>query len=188
MNQWFSLSLTFGFLFAFLRKEESRYAGSRGIREIGSRLFYLALALGILIALHSLCAFLIWGPIGREDLATVSLFLWALLIDQGMSRLRKEGKRTSPIPLVKSPSFLALAAFSLWIVEKQSTPPSVERLLWGLGLPLGAGVVEGLLTGLRERVRLSNLPSALEGTPIFFWLAMLLSLAFGGFREILAHL
>lgn len=188
MNPWFYLSLSFGFLFAFLPKEEPRRVGSRGIQEIGSRLFYLTLALGILVALHSLCAFLIWGPTGREDLATVSLFLWALLIDQGMSRLRKEGKRTLSIPLVKSPSFLALVAFSLWIVENPSTPPSVGRFLGGLGLPLGTGFIEGLLTGLRERVRLSNLPSALEGTPIFFWLAMLLSLAFGGFREILAHL
>lgn len=188
MNQWFYLSLSFGFLFAFLRKEESRCVSSREIQEIGSRLFYLTLALGILVALHSLCVFLIWRPIGREDLATVSLLIWALLIDHGMSRLRKEGKRTPAIPIVESLSFLALVAFSLWIVENQSPLPSVERFLWGLGLPLGTGLVEGLLTGLRERVRLSNLPSALEGTPIFFWLAMLLSLAFGGFRAIMTHL
>ena len=186
MSQWFYLSFGFGFLFTCLRKEDLGGFGSQGIREIWPEAFRLALAVGILVLLHSLLTFLIWAPSGRNDLGRVSLFLWALLIDEGISRLRREGARTLKIRIGVSRFYLALVAFSLWIVEKEPMSPPIPRLLWGLGLPLGMGLFEWLLAGLRERVKLSNIPSALEGTPILFWLAMLLSLALGAVCKLLA--
>lgn len=188
MSQWFYLSFGFALLFTFLGKEDAGGLGSREVREIWLNAFRLVVGVGLLTALNSLFTFFVWGPASRNDLGRVSLFLWAFLIDEAMGRLRKEGKGKEKIRIVVSRSFLALVAFSLWMVEKQSLLPPVGRFLWGLGLPLGAGVFEWLLGGLRERVKLSHLPPPLEGAPILFWLAMLLSLALGGFREMAQHL
>ena len=180
MNAWFYLSFGFGFLFSWLRKENPRGLGSQEIREIWLETFCLTAAVGTLVLLHGLLTFLIWGPSGRSDLGMVSLFLGAFLIDEGMGRLARRGRGKERIRIVASRSFLDLVGFSLWMVDEGggSSPP--ERFLWGLGLPLGMGLFEWLLAGLRERVKLSHLPPVLEGTPILFWLAMLLSLALGG--------
>lgn len=186
MNHWFYLSFGFGLIFTWLRKEEAGGFGPQGIREIGAEVFRLVAAVGILVPLHTLLTCLIWGPSGRDDLGRVSLLLWAFVIGEGMERPAGKGGGKIRIPV--SRSFLALAGFSLWIVEGPGRFPTVERFLWGLGLPVGMGLAEWLLAGLRERVKLSNIPPLVAGAPILFWLAMLLLLAFCGFQEIASHL
>ena len=180
MNRWLYLSLGFGLLFTWLRKGNSQEFSLQAIREIWLEAFGLALAVGILVLVTSLLNFLLWRPSGRDDLGLISLFFWALLIDEGIGRLTGRGEGKEKIRIVAHRSFLALVGFSLWVVEGKEGFLSPTRFLWGLGLPLGMGVFQWLLVGLRERVKLSNLPSVLEGAPILFWLAMLLSLAFGG--------
>ena len=188
MIEWFYLSFGFALLFTFLRREDRRGLRWPGVREIGFNACRLVVGVGILTILNSLFTFFLWGPAGRNDFGWISFFLWALILDEGMNHLKKEGREKEEIPMIVSPSFLALVGFSLWIVEKGSFHPSPQRFLWGLGLPLGTAVLEWLLEGLRNRVRLSSIPTALEGAPILFWLAMLLSLAFWGLGEMARNL
>ena len=78
--------------------------------------------------------------------------------------------------LVLSRFSLALFAFSYWMLGSEGVSASSARFLAGLALPLATGFLEWILAGLRERVRLSEVPARLQGAPILFWLAMILAL------------
>lgn len=167
MREWFYLASGFALL-SLICRGERRDPGALGVHSF--RLWVgMALLLAVDFALNSL-----WEPAGHRDFRFLSLFLLALLLDEGTRRIFKGGREGSAIPLVVSPSGAALLAFSLWTIEGG---PAAERYLWGLLLPIASGVFEWLLVGLRERARLSNVPQALAGLPLIFWLAMLLSLA-----------
>lgn len=57
----------------------------------------------------------------------------------------------------------------------------VASLLRGFGTALGFGLVLVIFAGLRERLAVAEVPSALEGAPIGFITAGVLSLGFMGF-------
>lgn len=175
MSQWFYLSLSFALFFTFFREEKRSSLDFGFLRELALDSFYLTGAVASLFLLHSLFTFFLWAPAARKDLGLLSLFLLARLLDEGIGRLGRGRKKSKKTALGVSPSYLALAGFSLWILE---TGGGGGRFLWGLALPWAAALFQALLGGLRERVRLSNLPPPLEGAPILFWLAMLLALAF----------
>lgn len=161
MSEWFYLSLGFALLFFLQRGKRQKRP-----RQIWKFSLELSGVLILLLTVDTLFSRFLWSPLGRGDLRLLSLFLWALLIDRGRG----------------GPFFWALLAFSLWTLGEEGILPLRERFVGGLGLVWGAKIFETLLEGLRERLKLSNLPPALEGTPILFWLAGILSLAFWGFH------
>ena len=180
MSEGFYITLGFALIFISAREEHEG-----NIRESWIFSFKLSLALAILMAIDALSYFFLWNPMGRSDFRIVSLFLWTLLIDEGIRRIGMKKGEETPSRLFISRSFLALLGFSLWMIaEKENSPiASWKRIGRGLGLPLGTGFFEWLLEGLRRRLRLASVPRVLEGAPILFWLAMLLFLAFWGFQE-----
>jgi electron transport complex protein RnfA len=58
----------------------------------------------------------------------------------------------------------------------------VESLVYALGVALGFLLSLLLLAGVRRRIRTSPIPAFLNGTPILFTAAALLSMAFMGFK------
>ena len=126
------------------------------------------MTLTVLLALDTVLTVFLWNPLGRSDLRFVFVFLAALLLDRGKA----------------SPFFLALLGFSFGTIGKGDLTSPTERFLWGFSLVLGTALFKSLLEGLRERLKLSHLPKAMEGAPLLFWLAGLLFLAFWGFHKV----
>lgn len=62
----------------------------------------------------------------------------------------------------------------------------VESILFGFGSAIGFTLVMVLFAGLRERLRLANVPAAFAGAPVAFLTAGFLSLAFMGFAGLVA--
>lgn len=173
MSEWYSLAFGFALFFILERRAGEEKGGS--IWWFSLR---LSLAILLLVGVDTLFGFFLWRPSGRRDLGLFSLSLWALLVGEGINRIWKregEGERRQ---MGLSRFYLALVSFSLWTIGGGE-----KRLFLGLALPLATALLEWLLAGLRDRVRLAQIPKALEGPPLFFWLAMLLSLAFQGFVE-----
>ena len=171
MNEWFCLAFGFALL-SILTREESRVS----TRVIAASTVKLLAALALLVVIDTASRSFLWNPIRREGLASVTFFLWALLIDEGMSRIgRNKGEKVKIRFFVRRP-LVALLGFSSWVLSHRDA-----SLLWGLGLPLASGLAEWLLEGLRDRLRLASVPRVLEGGPILLWLSMLLWMAFGGF-------
>lgn len=168
MNEMIYLSFGFALFFILLRGEE----GEVTPRDLVIRSLRLTAGVGILVLVDSQFSRSLWEPLGRSDLRFLSLLFWALVIDEALNRIRgRREKRT--VRLLVPPTSLALFGFALAAIGKTKLT---------LALPLASGLVEWLLLGLKERIRLSNLPRALEGTPILFWLAALLALSFGWIR------
>jgi electron transport complex protein RnfA len=57
----------------------------------------------------------------------------------------------------------------------------VESIVYALGVSLGFLLALLLMAGLRKRLRTSPVPAFLQGTPVLFITAALLSMAFMGF-------
>lgn len=155
------LYLLFGFALFFILNQRKQ----RGRKKKSGGKFYprLLISLVILAAIDSLLNAFLWGPVGRGDLRLASLFFWALAIDRARGEF-----------------FPALVGFSLWIIGEEGTLPPEKRWVLILALPLGVGVVEWLLEGLRDRLRIADVPRKIKGLPLLFWLASILALLFQG--------
>ena len=57
----------------------------------------------------------------------------------------------------------------------------IEAIVYALGAALGVMLSMLLLAGIRRRIRTSPVPSFMQGTPVLFIVAALLSMAFMGF-------
>lgn len=60
-----------------------------------------------------------------------------------------------------------------------------ESIVYALGSACGFLMALVLMSGIRERVKIADVPAFLKGTPILFVAAALLSLAFGGFAGLI---
>lgn len=169
--------LAFGFaLLALLQRGERR----RPAREIFEFSLALSLAFALLLAFDFLFTTYLWGPTGLGDLRLPSLFLWAFLVDQARERWIRKTKEKGEARLFLSRFFLTSSGFTLWVLEAQKTHPAAGVYLWGWALIPAAALVEWLLDGLRERLRLSWVPRPFEGIPILLILAAILFLALWG--------
>lgn len=181
MITWYYTAFGFALISILLRGER------RKREEYGFRKFYLDLCLtfSILFTIDLLLSTFLWNPFGRNDLRFVSLFLWAAVLDQGMSWFREKTRRSPRtqliLPLLVSPSLIVLFGLSVWAIES-------DNFFAGLGLVIATGVVEWLLEGLRMRLRLSDVPEVLGGATIIFWLAAILFLGAWGLGSIIGHL
>jgi electron transport complex protein RnfA len=61
----------------------------------------------------------------------------------------------------------------------------VEALVYAIGVAAGFLLAMILLSGIREKLRIADVPKFLKGTPILFMAAALLSMAFGGFSGLI---
>jgi len=57
----------------------------------------------------------------------------------------------------------------------------IESLVASLGAGAGFTLVMALMSGIREKLELSDIPKAMKGLPVIFITAALMALAFGGF-------
>lgn len=73
------------------------------------------------------------------------------------------------------------AVLGLALLNVQEKSSFVKSLLYGFGSALGFTLVMIMFAGLRERLALARVPKSLDGAPVSFVLAGLLSLAFMGF-------
>jgi len=178
VSGWLYLTLGFAVFFVLFRKE-----GPAREKEIWVFSLRLLVALAGLVTLTGFLRILLWIPSGRRDFELLSLFFWAFLVDRIMNRARNRRQEKGTVRIALSRFSLALFGFSFWTLEGAATG-GLPVFLQGISLPLATGFFEWLLEGLRARLRLSNVPSALEGAPIFFLLTGLLALALHGFEGI----
>ena len=73
------------------------------------------------------------------------------------------------------------AVLGVALLNIQEEHSLVESMLYGFGSAVGFTLVMVLFAGLRERLRLADIPAAFSGAPIAFLTAGFLSMAFMGF-------
>lgn len=77
----------------------------------------------------------------------------------------------------------AILAVTLNCISKEYN--FVESIVYALGTACGFVMSLILMSGIRSRIKIANIPNFVKGTPILFVAAGLLSLAFGGFAGLI---
>ncbi|MBI4115577.1 MAG: hypothetical protein HY447_03270, partial [Candidatus Omnitrophica bacterium] len=108
--EWFYLVIGFALYFVIIKGR-----GRKKDKNTWLFALKLTLALILLLAINYCAEALLWKPTGRGDLQTLSLLLWAVVIDWIMNG---PGKERGEIQTVVGSFLLALIAFSLWTIRK----------------------------------------------------------------------
>lgn len=77
----------------------------------------------------------------------------------------------------------AILAVTLNCISKNYS--FIESIIYALGSASGFLMSMILMSGIRSRIKIANVPAFVKGTPILFVAAGLLSLAFGGFAGLI---
>jgi Na+-translocating ferredoxin:NAD+ oxidoreductase subunit A len=162
------------------------FLGVSGRLESAGR---MGLAVTFVMLVASLCAFAInrlLVMIGAEYLALIS---YIVVIASAVQLVEMFVRKTSPalfqalgiyLPLITTNcAILAVALF-----QTQRGYGLAQGLVFALGAGLGFTLALVLMAGIRERLRLADLPELAQGMAVTLVLAGILSLAFMGFAGI----
>ena len=149
----------------------------------------MGLAVTFVMLVASLCAFGInqlLAMIGAEYLALIS---YIVVIASAVQLVEMFVRKTSPALFQALGIFLPLittncAILAVALFQTQRGYGLLEGLVFALGAGLGFTLALVLMAGIRERLRLADVPDLAEGMAITLVLAGILSLAFMGFAGI----
>jgi len=162
------------------------FLGVSGRLESASR---MGLAVTFVMLVASLCAFglnRLLVAIGAEYLFLISTIV---VIASAVQLVEMFVRKTSPALFRALGIFLPLittncAILAVALFQTQRGYGLLQGLVFALGAGLGFTLALVLMAGIRERLRLADVPDIAQGTAITLVLAGILSLAFGGFAGI----
>lgn len=149
----------------------------------------MGLAVTFVMLVASLCAFGIHRLLVAIGTEYLSLISYIVVIAAAVQLVEMFVRKTSPglfralgiyLPLITTNcAVLAVALF-----QTQRGYGLLAGMVFALGAGLGFTLALVLMAGIRERLRLVDVPDLAQGTAITLVLAGILSLAFGGFAGI----
>ncbi len=126
-------------------------------------------------------------PLGLEFLQTL---IFILVIASLVQLVEFYLKKSAPALYSSMGVYLALIttncailAVTLNCISKEYN--FLQSLVYALGSACGFLISMILMSGIRSRIKIANVPAFVKGTPILFVAAGLLSLAFGGFSGLI---
>jgi Na+-translocating ferredoxin:NAD+ oxidoreductase subunit A len=162
------------------------FLGVSGRLESAGR---MGLAVTFVMLVASLCAFGIHRLLVMIGAEYLSLISYIVVIASAVQLVEMFVRKTSPalfqalgiyLPLITTNcAILAVALF-----QTQRGYGLVQGLVFALGAGLGFTLALVLMAGIRERLRLADVPDMAQGMAITLVLAGILSLAFMGFAGI----
>jgi electron transport complex protein RnfA len=147
----------------------------------------MGLAVTLVILVSSALAWLannyILIPLNAEYL---HLIVYLLIIGSMVQIIEIFLKRTNEKIYKSFGIYLALiatncAVIGVLLLNADESYNFIESLVASLGAGAGFTLVMSLMSGIREKLELSDIPKAMKGLPIIFITAALMALAFGGF-------
>ena len=147
----------------------------------------MGLAVTLVILVSSALAWLannyILIPLNAEYL---HLIIYLLIIGSMVQIIEIFLKRTNEKIYKSFGIYLALiatncAVIGVLLLNADESYNFIESLVASLGAGAGFTLVMALMSGIREKLELSDIPKAMKGLPIIFITAALLALAFSGF-------
>jgi len=147
----------------------------------------MGLATTFVLTLSSVCSFLVneylLVPLGIEYLRTIAFILviasLVQLVEIVLQKLSPSLYKALGIFLPLITTNCAVLGVAVINIDKEFD--LLQTAVFSFASALGFGLALVLFAGLRERMAISPIPRALEGTPIGLITAGLLALAFAGF-------
>ena len=150
----------------------------------------MSAAVAFVMVLATLCTFLIQHyiltPLGIGFMQTIVFILVIAALVQMIEIILK---KISPalyqalgvfLPLITTNC--TILGVAIMVIQKNYT--LVESLVFAFSTAIGFGLALVLFAGLREQLRFSTLPKAMQGTPIALIVAGILAMAFMGFSGV----
>ncbi len=161
-----------------------------GVSKRISTSFGMGLAVMFVITLSTLVTYLIYYQLLiPHQLTFMTTLVFILVIAAMVQMVEMVLKKTAPTLYQALGIFLPLittncAVLGVAILATQKELDLLEAVCFALANSMGFTLAIVLFAGIRERLALTSLPRALQGTPIALISAGLLSLAFMGFAGI----
>lgn len=161
-----------------------------GVSKRISTSFGMGLAVMFVITLSTLVTYLIYYQLLiPHQLTFMTTLVFILVIAAMVQMVEMVLKKTAPTLYQALGIFLPLittncAVLGVAILATQKEFGLLEAVCFALANSMGFTLAIVLFAGIRERLALTSLPRALQGTPIALISAGLLSLAFMGFAGI----
>ena len=139
--------------------------------------------LTITSALNYIVFYYILEPLGIEYLRYIAFII---VIASAVQLLEMIIERFSEVLYLNLGIFLPLitvncAILGVAVLNIDSSYNLIESLVHGFSAGIGFTIVLVLMAGLREKFEVANIPEPLQGLPIAFIMAALMSIAFMGF-------
>ena len=158
-----------------------------GVSRKTSSAVGMGLAVSFVMVIASIVTWMIqhWvlDPLGLPFLQYVSFILviasLVQFIEMYMKRYREKMYKSFGIYLPLITTNCAILGLALLNVLNNYT--FIESLVFSIGAGAGFTLALIIMSGIRERLELADVPEALKGIPIALIVAGLLALAFGGF-------
>ncbi len=146
----------------------------------------MGLAVSFVMLIASACAFGINRLLGLIGAEYLSLISYIVVIASAVQLVEMFVRKTSPALFQQLGIFLPLittncAILAVALFQTQREYGLLEGLAFAFGAGAGFTLALVLMAGIRERLRLVDVPDVAEGMAITLVLAGILSLAFGGF-------
>ncbi len=147
----------------------------------------MGLATTFVLTLSSICSYLVneylLSPLGIEYLRTIAFILVIAVVVQFTEMVVH---KTSPLLYRVLGIFLPLittncAVLGVALLNVQADHNFVQSALYGFGAAAGFSLVLVMFAAMRERIEVSDVPTAFRGPAIALVTAGLMSLAFIGF-------
>ncbi len=147
----------------------------------------MGLATTFVLTLSSICSYLVneylLSPLGIEYLRTIAFILVIAVVVQFTEMVVH---KTSPLLYRVLGIFLPLittncAVLGVALLNVQADHNFVQSALYGFGAAAGFSLVLVMFAAMRERIEVSDVPTAFRGPAIALITAGLMSLAFIGF-------
>ena len=158
-----------------------------GVSKKLGNAFSMGVAVLFVMLIASLSTWVIYEFIlAPYDLEYMKIIVYILVIATLVQLVEMTIKRTNIklynalgiyLPLITTNCAVLGVAF----LNTQESYSLVESLVSALGAGLGFTLVLIIMSGIRERLELSDVPKPFQGMPIAFLIAMMLGLAFLGF-------
>lgn len=150
----------------------------------------MSAAVAFVMVLSTICTFLlqkyILDPLGLGFLQTLSYILVIAALVQMVEIVLKKVSPTLYsalgifLPLITTNC--AILGVAIIVIQKDFT--LIESVVYALSTAVGFGLALTLFAGIREQLRFSDIPKAMEGMPIALITAGILAMAFMGFSGV----
>ena len=149
----------------------------------------MGLAVTFVMLVASLCAFGINQVLAMINAEYLSLISYIVVIASSVQLVEMFVRKTSPALFQALGIFLPLittncAILAVALFQTQRGYGLLEGVVFALGAGLGFSLALVLMAGIRERLKLADVPDVTQGMAITLALAGILSLAFMGFAGI----
>lgn len=150
----------------------------------------MSAAVAFVMVLSTICTFLlqkyILDPLGLGFLQTLSYILVIAALVQMVEIVLKKVSPTLYsalgifLPLITTNC--TILGVAIIVIQKDFT--LIESVVYALSTAVGFGLALTLFAGIREQLRFSDIPKAMEGMPIALITAGILAMAFMGFSGV----